>query len=82
VARFPDSQVGASRLPSHPPTSAFAPPGRFGGTSARQWLFTQGSCPEYDVTLAAYSGGTVWASHPLRVAAGVSVKLSGQYINW
>jgi hypothetical protein len=29
-----------------------------------------------DVTLAAYSGGTVWAFHPLRVAAGVSVDLS------
>jgi hypothetical protein len=23
--------------------------------------------------LTAYSGGTVWASHPLRVSAGVSV---------
>src|SRR5215510_10124013 len=29
-----------------------------------------------DVSLAAYSGGTVWASHPLRVAAGANVKLS------
>ena len=26
--------------------------------------------------VAAYSGGTVWESHPLRVAAGVSVSLS------
>ena len=27
--------------------------------------------------LAAYSGGTVWALHPLPVAAGASVRLSG-----
>src|SRR5437867_6301059 len=27
--------------------------------------------------LPAYSGGTVWESHPLRVAAGASVELSG-----
>jgi len=26
-----------------------------------------------DVSLAAYSGGTVWASHPLALAAGVGV---------
>jgi len=28
-----------------------------------------------DASLPAYSGGTVWASHPLRVAAGVNVEL-------
>jgi hypothetical protein len=27
-----------------------------------------------NVPLAAYSGGTVWASHPLRVAAGANVE--------
>src|SRR5262245_27269872 len=27
------------------------------------------------IVLTAYSGGTAWASHPLRVAAGASVKL-------
>ena len=29
--------------------------------------------------LPAYSGGTVWAFHPLRVAAGASVKLWAEY---
>ena len=29
-----------------------------------------------DAALPAYSGGTVWVSHPLRVAAGVNVRLS------
>jgi hypothetical protein len=29
-----------------------------------------------EVPLAAYSGGTVWDFHPLRVAAGANVKLS------
>jgi hypothetical protein len=28
-----------------------------------------------EASLAAYSGGTVWAFHPLRVAAGASVEL-------
>jgi hypothetical protein len=32
---------------------------------------TSGNAP-----LTAYSGGTVWALHPLRMAAGVNVRLS------
>lgn len=31
------------------------------------------------MALTAYSGGTVWDLHPLRVAAGASVKLCPDY---
>ena len=68
MARFPDSQVNTSRL-AFP--SAFAL-----RATAKQWLFSLRGLPDDDVTLAAYSGGTVWVSHPLRLAAGVSVRVS------
>src|SRR5690349_20853150 len=32
------------------------------------------------IALAAYSGGTVWASHPLRLAAREHVGCAGEYI--
>ena len=41
-----------------------------------QWLT---GARQINVNAAAYSGGTVWAFHPLRVVAGASVKLSFDY---
>ena len=63
MARFPDSRIVAARLSSQPPSPADS-------------VEASASSDVVDVSLAAYSGGTVWASHPLRVAAGASVKLS------
>ena len=67
MARFPDSRITAARRVF---PSAFA-------------CAARGVRRDSDIrstrSLAAYSGGTVWASHPLRVAAGASVRLSGNY---
>ena len=62
MARFPDSRISA-RSPSSQTTMS-------------------SDCPEDShlrdgvKALPAYSGGTVWVFHPLRVAAGASVELS------
>ena len=70
MARFPDSRIVARVcLPRSfvycggidPPLGGIDPP--------------RVPVASDDALLAAYSGGTVWASHPLRVAAGVDVKL-------
>ena len=64
MARFPDLRISASASASSqvcdPVTDREPVFGRAPG---------QGEAP-----LPAYSGETVWASHPLRVAAGVSVE--------
>ena len=61
MARFPDSRINTTRLSSQPllPTD-----------------FAAGSTPSdsANATLLAYSGGTVWASHPLPMAAEVYVR--------
>jgi hypothetical protein len=64
MARFPDSRIAAARWSSQPPSSACFAAG-FGAPVTSS-----------NASLTAYSGGTVWASHPLRMAAGVSVRLS------
>ena len=61
MARFPDSQINT--------TLSFVFPGTRPSDGVR--TSTRGRAP-----LAAYSGGTVWVLHPLRVAAGASVGLS------
>src|SRR5579862_4385546 len=58
-ARFPDSRITATHRSSQVPSPACA-----GFRDPVTCL---------DASLTAYSGGTVWAFHPLRVAAGVSV---------
>ena len=55
MARFPDSRILRRVSSTTAVTSDLRPE-------------PSDSC---DASLAAYSGGTVWASHPLRVAAGV-----------
>ena len=68
MARFPDSRIAAARR-AFP--SAFAR--RIGVARSRD------SDIRSTRSLAAYSGGTVWASHPLRVAAGASVSCRTDY---
>ena len=67
MARFPDSRINTTRLSSQPllPTD-----------------FAAGSTPSdsANATLLAYSGGTVWASHPLPMAAEVYVGLSNVWL--
>jgi hypothetical protein len=67
MARFPDSRINTARLSSQPllPTDFAA--GRAPSDSA-------------NATLLAYSGGTVWASHPLPMAAEVYVRLSNVWL--
>ena len=65
MARFPDSRITAARWSSQ----AFIGHGLQAVTNLNP--VTSGNAP-----LTAYSGGTVWASHPLRMAAGVNVRLS------
>src|SRR5438093_6569928 len=61
--RFPDSRrESASRAFPSRSSVAEREPGRKTRTRNR-----------HQRSVAAYSGGTVWASHPLRVTAGVSV---------
>ena len=66
MARFPDSRIDAASLvfPGENPPSDRTRTGR----ETRP-----------GVLLTAYSGGTVWDLHPLRVAAGASVKLCPDY---
>ena len=67
MARFPDSRITAARWSSQPPSPACSVAG-----CAVPVTFSNAS-------LTAYSGGTVWASHPLRVTAGVSVSCVAEY---
>ena len=64
MTRFPDSRIAATSR-----SSSQAVAGSVTGLASEHRTKNQSR-----VSLAAYSGGTVWASHPLRVAAGVSVK--------
>ena len=64
MARFPDSRITAARWSSQLLSPACSVAG-YGVPVTSS-----------NASLTAYSGGTVWASHPLRVAAGVYVKLS------
>jgi hypothetical protein len=64
MARFPDSRITAARWSSQPLSPACSGAG-YGVPVTSS-----------NASLTAYSGGTVWASHPLPVAAGVYVKLS------
>ena len=67
MARFPDSRnYRCARLPK---------PKLSDGTK-NQGPRTQDRDSRTKRSVTAYSGGTAWASHPLRVAAGVCVKLS------
>ena len=62
MARFPDSRISAPSPSSQTTASSDCP---------------EDSHPRDVVkALPAYSGGTVWAFHPLRVAAGASVEWS------
>jgi hypothetical protein len=70
MARFPDSRIVAARLSSQFVTRWFRV---FGDLCVAAKLSRTSDV--VDATLPAYSGGTVWASHPLRVAAGVNVSL-------
>jgi hypothetical protein len=64
MARFPDLRITAARWPSQPLLPAC-------------WVADYGVPVTFsNASLTAYSGGTVWASHPLPVAAGVNVRLS------
>src|SRR5262245_16806305 len=69
MARFPDSQKAAVRASSQ----AVSP------VTGRGCRKSRPGFPRPCGSETAYSGGTVWDLHPLRVAAGVSVRLSGEY---
>jgi hypothetical protein len=66
MARFPDLRIVAALSASSQAD---------GEPSDGPWTGEQRSRDESEASLAAYSGGTVWAFHPLRVAAGASVEL-------
>jgi hypothetical protein len=67
MARFPDSRNNrCARLPK---------PKLSDGTK-KQGPQIEARDPRTERSVAAYSGGTVWVLHPLRVAAGANVKLS------
>ena len=68
VARFPDLRIDGG-IPSLPRRLA---PSDLARSRLRAWR-------DFTRPLAAYSGGTVWDLHPLRVAAGASVKLCPDY---
>ena len=80
MARFPDSRIVTTyeRLPKG------LPPARAGlgrsVTGPGFWTRNEGpgTRGQAVASLPADSGGTVWDLHPLRVAAGVSVRLSNR----
>jgi hypothetical protein len=79
AAAVPKRDLTMAFLPaSHAPTKGTSPrPGFLTRGSAQRAVFPSAAALSdmYDASLPAYSGGTVWASHPLRVAAGVNVEL-------
>jgi hypothetical protein len=74
MSRCPDLRVDAALRPSQTPMGSVTVRSR-GPAEQRKARLRATNQRRNQAPLTAYSGGTVWELHPLRVAAGASVKL-------